>query len=98
MVSLRVPPQGLEANQIVVFGNPPFGLRGNLALRFINHASAFSDFVCFILPSSFESDGKGSARARVKNLNLIYSKPLQNDVFFDPDGTRIEVKGCVFQV
>ena len=84
--------------QTVVFGNPPFGLRGNLALRFLNHASAFSDFVCFILPSSFESDGKGSTRTRVKNLNLIYSKPLENDTFLDPDGGQILIKGCVFQV
>lgn len=45
----------------IVFGNPPFGLRGHLALKFINHSYAFADFVCFILPQLFESDGKGFA-------------------------------------
>ena len=33
----------------IVIGNPPFGLRGNLALRFINHSYDFADVVAFIL-------------------------------------------------
>ena len=42
----------------IVIGNPPFGLRGQLALKFINHSNTFADYVCFILPQLFESDGK----------------------------------------
>ena len=37
----------------IVFGNPPFGLRGHLALNFINHSYNFADYVCFILPQLF---------------------------------------------
>ena len=85
-----------KSNKFVTIGNPPFGLRGNLALRFINHASAFSDYVCFILPQLFESDGKGVPRKRVKNLNLIYSEKI-NTIFVSPDNKEIKVE-CIFQI
>jgi predicted RNA methylase len=87
------PPEG---RQYVVFGNPPFGLRGHLALAFINHAAEFSDYVCFILPQLFESDGKGSPRKRVKGLNLIHSEPL-SAMFYTPDDKKVKING-VFQI
>ena len=45
---------------------------------FINHSSKFADYVCFILPQLFESDGKGVPRKRVKGLNLIHSEKLED--------------------
>ena len=81
----------------IVIGNPPFGLRGNLALKFINHASQFSDFVCFILPQSFNSAGKGSCKARVtKKLSLIHNEIVNCD-FNWPDGSKVKVN-VVFQI
>lgn len=80
----------------VVFGNPPFGLRGNLALKFINHSAKFADYVAFILPQLFESDGKGAPRKRVKGLNLIHSEKI-NPLFLMPDNSETKVN-CVFQV
>lgn len=80
----------------VVIGNPPFGLRGNLALRFMNHAATFADFVVFILPQLFESDGKGSPYGRVKGLNLLHSQRVSSD-FSYPDGKGVKVN-AVFQV
>lgn len=85
-----------EDNNYIVFGNPPFGLRGNLALRFIKHSAQFSDYVCFILPQLFESDGKGSPRKRIKNLNLILSEVVSSK-FNMPDG-RETVVNVVFQI
>lgn len=38
---------------VVVVGNPPFGKRGALAVRFVNHAATLADTVAFILPVSF---------------------------------------------
>ena len=73
-----------------------FGLRGNLALRFINHASTFSDYVCFILPQLFESDGKGVPRKRVINLNLLHSEKI-NNIFISPDNKETKVE-CIFQI
>ena len=81
----------------IVFGNPPFGLRGQLALKFINHSYKFADFVCFILPQLFESDGKGAPRKRVNKYNLIYSERIDNSSFLEPDGKEIKVN-CIFQI
>lgn len=80
----------------IVFGNPPFGLRGHLALNFINHSYEFADYVCFILPQLFESDGKGSPRKRVKGYNLIHSENL-SAMFYNPESEEIKVNG-VFQI
>lgn len=80
----------------ICIGNPPFGLRGQLALKFINHASQFSDFVCFILPQLFDSNGKGSCKSRVEGLNLIYSEVVGSE-FYYPSGKSVSVN-VVFQI
>jgi hypothetical protein len=85
-----------SSKKIVLIGNPPFGLRGNLALRFMNHASQFADYICFILPQLFESDGKGAPRKRVKGLHLYHSETLETG-FHCPDGRLIPVN-TIFQV
>jgi hypothetical protein len=80
----------------IVFGNPPFGLRGHVALHFINHSAPFADYVCFILPQLFESDGKGSPRKRVKGYNLIHSEKV-GALFYTPERADVTVNG-VFQI
>jgi len=80
----------------VVFGNPPFGLRGHLALKFINHSFEFAEYVCFILPQLFESDGKGVPRKRVKGYNLIHSEKIE-PLFYEPNDKEIKVN-CIFQI
>tara|TARA_R110000824_G_scaffold6012_4_gene27620 strand:- start:4576 stop:5706 length:1131 start_codon:yes stop_codon:yes gene_type:complete len=85
-----------EKKKYVVFGNPPFGLRGHLALKFINHSAKFSDYVCFILPQFFESDGKGSPRKRIKDYNLIHSAKSHGN-FVYPDGKEVVVN-TIFQI
>lgn len=71
-------------------------MRGQLALKFINHSSSFADYVCFILPQLFESDGKGVPRKRVKGYNLVHSEKLNTD-FEEPTGKSVKVE-CIFQV
>lgn len=85
-----------DKNKFVVIGNPPFGLRGHTALQFINHSSIFAEYVCFILPQLFESNGKGVPRKRVIGLNLIYSEKLDTD-FYEPSGKKIKIN-CIFQI
>lgn len=85
-----------ENKKFVVFGNPPFGLRGHTALKFINHSQSFSEYVCFILPQLFESDGKGVPRKRVKGYNLIHSVKLASN-FYEPDGNCIKIN-TIFQI
>lgn len=85
-----------KTNKNICIGNPPFGLRGHLALKFINHASKFCDFVCFILPQLFNSDGKGTCKSRVNNLNLIHNEIIDSS-FYYPDKTEVSVN-VVFQI
>ena len=80
----------------ICIGNPPFGLRGNLALKFINYSAEFSDFVCFVLPQLFDSEGKGSCKSRVRGLNLIHSEIIDS-AFYYPDGKVVDVN-VVFQI
>ncbi|MDY3113208.1 MAG: restriction endonuclease subunit M [Helicobacter sp.] len=87
------PKSGLK---IVIVGNPPFGLRGNLALRFINYAD-FADFIAFILPPLFDSDGKGSPKGRVRGFSLAFSEKLPINSFIYPNGKEVEV-ATVFQI
>jgi len=80
----------------VVFGNPPFGLRGHLALKFINHSYEFAEYVCFILPQLFESDGKGVPRKRVKGYHLLYSTKLES-TFYEPTNNELKIN-TIFQI
>lgn len=70
-----------HGKKYMTIGNPPFGVRAWLALAFINRASLFSDLVGFILPMYFNSDGKGSAKNRVKRLMLLHSEELPPNIF-----------------
>ena len=86
-----------KGGRYVVFGNPPFGLRGHLALKFINHSSNFdAEYVCFILPQLFESDGKGVPRKRVKGFNLIYSEKIETN-FYEPNKNELTIN-TIFQI
>lgn len=85
-----------DEGKFITLGNPPFGLRGNLALRFINHAAKFSDFVAFILPQSFESKGKGNCMDRVNGLSLIHSQKVDSS-FYYPNGEDVSVN-VIFQI
>jgi hypothetical protein len=81
----------------IVIGNPPFGLRGNLALRFINHSYNFADIVAFILPSLFDSTGKGVPMTRVQGYKLAHTEKLPLDSYEYPSGEKVSV-ATIFQV
>jgi hypothetical protein len=87
-----------DCKKYVVFGNPPFGLRGHLALKFINHSSTFADYTCFILPQMFGSDGKGTPMARISpDYKLIHSESLVGE-FSSPDSTKPRNISVIFQI
>ena len=62
-----------------------------LALAFINHAAKFSEYVGFILPMAFQSDGKGSPKFRVKGMTLISTEFLPEGSFVDPEGKTLKI-------
>ena len=81
------------STKLLVVGNPPFGQRGALATRFIDHAMIFADTVAFILPRSFN---KFTLQNRVnQSFHLVHSSN-HSDVF-DYDGEEAGVS-VVFQV
>jgi hypothetical protein len=80
----------------IVIGNPPFGLRGQKALQFINKSFEFADFVCFILPPLFNSDGKGSPKKRIE-ANLIVSEDIASFAYSYPDGESVNIN-TIFQI
>lgn len=84
-------PNNTNNRPCVAIGNPPFGYRGWLALAFLNHSSKFCDYVGFILPMSFQSDGKGSPKNRVAGMVLVHSEKLSGDLFIQPNGEKIQV-------
>lgn len=86
-----------EAGRYAVIGNPPFGVRGAIALEFLNRAAQFADIVGFILPMTFASDGKGGAMTRVRGLKLLHSEELGSDSFYAKDGEDRAIN-TLFQV
>jgi hypothetical protein len=78
-------------HKYIAIGNPPFGYRGWLALSFLNHAAEFCEYVGFILPMSFQSDGKGSPKHRVKGMTLIHHEILPDSLFITDDGGTTNV-------
>ena len=84
-------PPNPHQNQYVVLGNPPFGYRAWLALAFINHSAIFADYIGFILPMAFQSDGKGSPKFRVKGAELILSTRLPSNAFVDINGNTVKL-------
>lgn len=86
-----------KKDKYIVIGNPPFGLRGNLALRFINHSYEFADIIAFILPPLFNSTGKGVPMTRVKGYKLAYTENLPRNSYEYPDGSLVDVT-TIFQV
>ena len=68
-------------NKILTIGSPPWGIRGDLALKFINHSFKFSDTVAFILPIYFDSTEKLPEQAVRPNYKIINSFTLPDFSF-----------------
>ena len=80
-----------KKQKYICVGNPPFGYRAWLALAFVNHASLFSDYIGFIVPMAFQSDGKSNVKDRVKNFHLVHSSQLPSNIFIDVNEKPVKV-------
>lgn len=88
-----------SSKKYIVIGNPPFGVRGGMALKFINHSYENVDFVCFILPQLFISDGKSVPRHRVnKGYRLVYNEYLPGNSFINSITKKEMSIHTVFQI
>lgn len=83
-----------KEKNILVIGNPPFGVQSNLAIKFFNKAAEFCDTIAFILPRSFCKD---SIKNRLDlKFHLIREEFLPEDSFL-LNNENYSVP-CVFQV
>jgi len=92
---LTISRSDIEGGQkIHVIGNPPFGFKGSMAIKFIKNASTFCDTMSFILPRSF---GKDSMKRSVPcNFHLLYSCNLPENSFnYNENVYNIP---CIFQI
>lgn len=100
---LKINPRELikmdNPDKVLVIGNPPFGKNAAKALQFLNHATKFSNIICFILPKTFN---KISIQNRVVlDFSIIYNEELPNNSFFvhGEDGNIQEYDvSCSFQI
>ena len=71
--------RNLDSKDIVVVGNPPFGKRGDLAVKFLNKAASIGDTVAFIVPVIFR---KFFIHKQIDpTLCWIQSLPLERGAF-----------------
>lgn len=81
------------SGRVLTIGNPPFGARASLAVKFIEHAATFSDVIALILPMSFN---KYTFANRVPlNFHLVDSMNISDT--FSLDGQAMPVN-TVFQI
>lgn len=81
----------------ISIGNPPFGYRAWLALAFVNHAGLFSDYIGFIVPMAFQSNGKSNIKDRIKGFHLVHQSLIPANSFIDVDGKNVKVNS-LFQI
>lgn len=87
-------PQAGPDARVLTIGNPPFGQRGALAVKFVNHACSFSSAVAFILPRSFN---KYTFQDRVHPMFHLLASEACTDQFVGADG-RLHTVNTVFQI
>ena len=80
--------------KIHIIGNPPFGRRSSLAIKFIKKSCEFCDTISFILPKSFK---KNSMQKTIPlNFHLLFQVDLPINSFII-NGNSCNVP-CVFQI
>lgn len=79
--------------ETIIIGNPPFGVQGQLAIKFFNESS-FANYIAFILPRSFR---KPSIQNKLnKKFHLVKEEILpKNSFLFKEKDYNVN---CVFQI
>jgi hypothetical protein len=81
-------------SKIHIIGNPPFGRKSSLAIKFIKKSCEFCDSVSFILPKSFKKDSL--KKSFPLKFHLIVEIDLPDKSFL-VDGVEHNVP-CIFQI
>jgi hypothetical protein len=63
-----------------IIGNPPFGIRNTLSVKFYKHSLKFGDYIAFILPiTQFNNN------IQMYEFNLVHSEKVNNIKFHNLD-------------
>ncbi|MDB0041502.1 hypothetical protein N9F16_00280 [bacterium] len=88
----------------LTIGNPPFGIRNKLSVRFFNHAANFSDTIAFIIPNPWKMY---SIHKRLDSrFKLVYEEQIEPFSFLKQGESRGKRHlgdnstnvNCVFQI
>ena len=83
-----------EYEKVHIIGNPPFGKKSSLAIKFIKHSCTFCDTISFILPKSFKKDSL--KKCFPLNFDIIFEHELPvNSFTLDEEDCSVP---CIFQV
>ncbi len=82
-----------ESKKILVVGNPPFGRKSSIAIKFFQHASQWAQTIAFIVPRTFR-------RTSVQNrLNLSFHLLHDEDIPMEPCSFLPPMTAkCCFQI
>jgi len=81
--------QQIAETGVITISNPPFGRNNALSVPFFNHAAAFSEAICFIVPRSWR---KWSVTNRL-SMDFELALDLDLDIdYVDADGELISTK------
>jgi predicted RNA methylase len=83
-----------ESKNIHVIGNPPFGYKGTLALKFIKKCMLFANSISFILPKCYQNNNM--KKYLLEKYNLLCEIELKDNSFLY---NNIESNiSCIFQI
>ena len=88
-------PRGFSRKHIAVVGNPPFGGRGDMAVKFFNKAATMADTIAFIVPVIFRKYFIHKTLA--EDFRWVGSVPLPRDAFWTDAHERYSVN-AEFQI
>lgn len=83
-----------ENKKVITIGNPPFGKKTSLAIKFFNKSAKFSEYIGFILPKTFKK--KSVINKLDKNMFLIFENELDKNSFVFKN-EKYDVP-CIFQI
>lgn len=87
-------PEDNVYRKIHVIGNPPFGFKGSMAIKFIKRACTFCNTISFILPKSFAKDSM--KKSVPLHFHLLYSADIPDNSFHYKE--MIYDIPCIFQI
>ena len=72
-----------DDKKYITLGNPPFGVRGDMIVKFVRHASKFSDVIGLGVPDYFKMD--------VDGMEMVCNKQLSDNKYRLVDGTETSI-------